>query len=146
MKIVTDRISPDEPCYGLFEGPDHGRWMQKVFVIRGDAIAQYRTDFGPEEDFEKVTPILIPNFGDDSVAALQAMAEKNRHDTYWHDRGQEMLAESTLIQDAADMIEERILEVLNKTVLGPMVKAQRNAFSRDSARRILKEKYNGRKN
>lgn len=146
MKIVTDRIHPDEPCHGLFEGPEQGRWIQKVFVVRGDAIAQYRTDLGPEKDYEKVTPLVMPSFGDDTVAELQAHAEKNRHDHYWYDRREEMLSKSTLIQDAVDLQEQRNLEFINKSVLGPMVKVQRNAFSPQSAARILKERLRGKRN
>lgn len=146
MQIVTDKVYPDEPCYGLFEGPVKGRWTQYVFVVRGDAMAKFITDLGPEEQFARITPLLIPNFGDDSVSQLQDMAERNRHDTYWKDRGEEMLAESTLIQDAVDQLEKETLAVLNRSVVGPMVRVQRNAFSRATAARQLKERANGKRN
>ena len=146
MKIVTTSIYPDEPAYGIFEGPEHGRWLQKVWVIRGDAIAQYRTDLGAEEDFPDVVPLVMPSYGDDTVAQLQYYAEKNRHDHYWANRSKEMLAESTLIQDHLELLEKETLAVLNRTVMGPMVKVQRNAFSRATARRQLKERYNDKSN
>ena len=70
-------------------------------MIRGDAPAGWRQDFGPAEDFEDtVTPLLIPSFGENTVAELQARAERNRHDDYWMKRAQEMRESSTLMQDA----------------------------------------------
>lgn len=126
VAIVTDRIYPDEPCHGLFEGEDHGRWVQKVWVIRGDTIARYQTDLGPIEDFDMVVPLVMPSQGDDTVAELQAHAEKNRHDRYWSNRGKEMLAESTLVEDHLRLLDEETKQVLNKSVFGPAISVQRN--------------------
>lgn len=114
MKIVTTYIHPDEPCYGLREGPrmvdvfpnaKEWHWVQRVYVIRGDAIAEYTKDFGPDDKYEGVTEIIIPGFGDDSVAALQAHADKNREDNYWAKRRQEMLEGSTLIKDHIEQLD-----------------------------------------
>ena len=82
------------------------RWVQTVFVVRGDTIAAHTTDYGPAENFEKVTPLFLWSPGDcDTVAQLREHAEKNRHDTYWYDRTQQMKAESTLIRDHIEQIE-----------------------------------------
>jgi len=143
VAIITNRIYPDEPCYGLFEGAEHGRWIQKVFVNRNDSIARWQKDYGPEELYERVVPILIPSFGENTVAQLQELAEKNRHDTYWANRRDEMLAESTLIKDHMDLLEQETANLLNKTVLGPRVRVQRNANNRQSIQRYLKERING---
>lgn len=107
MRIFTPIVHPDEPCYGLWEGEENGRWLQKIFVVRGDAIARYMKDYGPASDYERVMPIIIPNDGDDSVAALQYLAEKNRHDDYWAKRREEMLASSTLISDVMTGIDKK---------------------------------------
>ena len=80
------------------------RWIQTVFVIRGDAIAAHTTDYAPAENFQHVTPLMMPSFGDDTVAQLREHAEKNRHDTYWQDRAAEQLANSTLISDHLDQV------------------------------------------
>ena len=110
MKIETAVVHPDEPCHGLREEPRMmpgmigWRWVQTVFVVRGDAIAAHTTDFGPAEDFANVTPLMMPSFGDDTVAQLREHAEKNRHDTYWQDRAKEQQANSTLIRDAINQV------------------------------------------
>lgn len=152
MHYVTNTISPNEPCYGLWEGfeiaPVPGapngakdwRWLQKVFVVRGDMIAKYITDFGPADDFEMITPIFLPNEGTDSVAVLQAMAEKNRHDTYWQTRAAEQLAESTLISDLIEQ-EAKIHEIIrNRTTSGPYQTNQRNGYSHETTMRNFKER------
>lgn len=114
MKIEAAMVHPDEPAYGLREEPrlmpgpngsSSWRWIQTVFVIRGDAIAAHTTDFGPAENFNLVTPLMMPSFGDDTVAQLREHAEKNRYDTYWQKRAEEQLENSTLIQDAIAQLE-----------------------------------------
>lgn len=114
MKIETQFVHPDEWCHGLREEPrmmpqpdgsQSWRWVQTVFVVRGDAIAAHTTDYGPAEKFAKVTPLMIWSPGDcDTVGQLREHADKNRHDTYWYDRTQQMKAESTLIRDAIDQV------------------------------------------
>lgn len=150
MKIVTDHVFPDEPCHGLFEGPrmmpgsdgsQTWRWIQAVYVIRGDAIAEWTHDYGAAEDFEdRIQPLLIPGFGDDSVAQLQEHAEKNRHDDYWARRRAEMLAGSTLIKDHVAQLEKDKLEVRNRTVIGPAITVQRHKYSQEAGRRLIKER------
>lgn len=114
MKIVTLWVSDDEPCHGLREeprlmpGPNGStswRWVQTVFVIRGDTIAAHTTDYGPAEDFALTTPLMMPSFGENTVAQLREHAEKNRHDTYWQQRAAEQLKNSTLIQDFIAQLE-----------------------------------------
>ena len=116
MKIETAFVHPDEPCHGLREEPrmmpgpngsQSWRWVQTVFVVRGDAIAAHTTDFGPAENFQHVTPLMMPSFGDDTVAQLREHAEKNRHDDYWQKRAEAQLAESTLIRDHIEQIDMR---------------------------------------
>jgi hypothetical protein len=114
MKIETATVHPDEACYGLREEPrimpglngsSSWRWVQTVFVLRGDAIAAHTTDYGPAKDFQQVTPLMMPSFGDDTVAQLREWAAKNRHDTYWQQRAAEQLANSTLIRDHINQLE-----------------------------------------
>ena len=81
------------------------RWVQTVFVVRGDTIAAHTTDYGPAENYANVIPLMMPSFGDDTVAQLREHAEKNRHDTYWQERAKAQRAESTLIHDHIDQIE-----------------------------------------
>lgn len=116
VKIETAWLHDDEPCYGLREEPrlmpgpngaQQWRWIQTVFVVRGDTIAAHTRDFGPAEDFRAVTPLLMPSFGDDTVAQLREHAERNRHDAYWQGRARAQQAESTLIRDHINQLEMR---------------------------------------
>ncbi len=142
MKIPTRLIHPDEPCYGLCEGPRGGRWIQAVYVVRegGDAIAEWTKDYGPVEDFEHIQPLMMPSDGENTVAQLQEWAEKNRHDHYWSHRREEMLAESTLIADVLRQDEERKQQIRNRSVFGPYFRRERNLHSQERTRRIIKEK------
>jgi hypothetical protein len=131
MKIVTEYVDKDEGCWGLFEGPRNiprrgHRWIQCVYVIRGDAVAEYATDLGPAEDFERIQPLLIPSFGENTVAQLQEFALRNRNDEYWANRRDEMLAESTLISDHIDQLYQEQAWKKRRSQLGPLVTAQRN--------------------
>ncbi len=135
MKIVTDRVFPDEGCWGLFEGPrmvhsydgsSSRHWIQAVYVIRGDAIAEYTLDFGPVSLYKRVIPLIIPSFGENTVAQLQDHADKNRHDHHWYNRSREMLAGSTLIKDAVNILEQQREVLNNRTVIGPAITVQRN--------------------
>ena len=147
MRIMALSVSPDEPCMGLFEGPklrpvpgtlaEDYRWVQQVWVVRDDTIACYEQDFGSYDDYEMITPIFIPNSGTDSVAVLQAIAEKNRHDTYWQTRAAAQLEASTLISDLIEQ-EAKIHAVIhNRTSSGPYVTNQRNGWSRQVTQRRL---------
>lgn len=128
MHIITTRIHPDEPCYGLWEGPKRGRWLQRVFVVRDDAMAKFETDFGPAEDFKDATEIIYPSFGENSVGQLQELAERDRHSDKWAKRGREQLAESTLIPDILRQEEIRLEVVRNRSRFGPAISVQRNDF------------------
>ena len=87
------------------DGSTASRWVQTVFVVRGDTIAAHTTDYGPAENFQHVTPLMIWSTGeDDTVAQLREHAEKNRHDDYWQKRAAEQLAASTLMRDHAEQI------------------------------------------
>lgn len=157
MHIITDHVFPDEPCHGLAEGslampyPEglgtRQRWVQRVFVIRDDAIAKFMWDIGPVEDYEdKCTPILMPSFGENTVAELQAHAERNRHEDKYVRRRKEMQAESTLIQDAIVEVERRYLAKSNRTIVGPSVFIQRDGWSQATAERVLRDRVKERKN
>ena len=144
MKIVTKRVHPDEPCHGLWEGPKKGRWLQRVFVIRGDAIARWTKDYGPITKWPDATEIFYPSFGENSVAQLQELAERDRNSDKWAKRGREKLAESTLIADILRQ-EETLIDVrANRSRFGPGIAVQRNDFPREAANAKLKEKRNGR--
>ncbi|KKL51770.1 hypothetical protein LCGC14_2292150, partial [marine sediment metagenome] len=99
MHIVADQIHKDEPSYGLWEGPKRGRWVQRVFVVRGDANAKFETDYGPVSFWPDATEIIYPSFGENSVGQLQEMAECDRYSDWGAKHRRRVAAESTLIPD-----------------------------------------------
>ena len=138
MKILTGYVRPNEPSHGLFEGPRSipskgKRWVQAIYVIRDDTIAEWTQDLGPAADYERIQPMFIPGFGDDTVAEVQALAEKNRHDTYWANRVDEMLAGSTLVEDHLRQYEQQHALIHNRSQFGPGGSAQRNGYPRKAA-------------
>lgn len=157
MHIVTDCVFPDEPCHGLAEGPlamprpegpgMRPRWVQRVFVIRDDAIAKYIWDIGPVEDYEdRCSPIIMPSFGENTVAELQAHAERNRHEDKYIRRRDEMMAESTLVDDAIAEVERRYRAKSNRSVIGPHVSVQRGGWPEAAATRALRDRAKEWKN
>ncbi len=140
MKIVTEYVHPDEPCWGLYEGsrriPRKGdRWVQCLYVLRDDAIAEFSEDIGPADLFERIQPMILPSpDGCNTVAQLQEFAAKNREDTYWADRVDAMLAESTLIKDHLRQIDQHRELVANRSTFGPGGGHQRNGYPRQAAR------------
>ncbi len=145
MKVITHWIHPDEPCYSLQEGPRNGRWVQRVYVIRGDAKAEWSKDYGPVSDFPDATETIYFSDGDDSVGQLQELAERDRHSDRWAKRRREMQAESTLIPDILKQEEELLDVVRNRTTIGPAITVQRNDFPREAVINKRKEKRNARK-
>lgn len=145
-KITTDFVHPDEPCYGGFEGPmmlsfpdgsQDWRWCQVIRVIRGDEKAEYLKDMGDSDDFELVTPIMIPSFGENTVGQILDKLERNREDTYWQTRAKEMQAESTLIEDHIRQWEQIHEVIQNRSVFGPGGHLQRNGYSKTTLERQL---------
>lgn len=149
IKVQTNTIYPNEPAYGIYEGPamlkgndgsQTWRWVQDVTVIRNDEKAHHLTDMGAAEDFQYVTPLYMWSGLNDSVAVLQAYAEKNREDFYWQKRAEELLESSTLIRDVIEQ-EAKLHEVVaNRSALGPYVSNQRNGYSRVQNQRDFKER------
>lgn len=125
---------------GLHQRIRDGRIIEQIFVVRGDAIAKFETDYGPASDFPDFTEIIYPSFGENSVAQLQEMAEHDRHDDKWAKRGRERLAESTLIPDILRDEEIKLDVVANRSHFGPGVSVQRNDFPREAVINKLKER------
>ena len=149
MHIVADRVYPDEPAYGLQEGPEHRlqldgstplRWIQRLWVIRGDRKAKFETDFGPASDWPDATPCIIPSLGENTVAELQWLAERDRYSDKWAKRRKEMKAESTLIADILRNEEIMMAVRRNRSQFGPGISVQRIDFPREALRARQKER------
>lgn len=155
MRVIASRVHPDEPAFGLHEGPlkrrmvDGGeqmRWIQRLWVLRGDRKAAFETDFGPASDFPDATPIIYASFGDDSVGQLQELAERDRHSDKWAKRRREMQSESTLIADILRQ-EEIMMEVKrNRSHFGPNLSVQRIDFPREAVAQKQKERRTNARN
>lgn len=148
MRIMADKVHADEGCWGYFTGPkqmpayseeDNPRMIEQVFVIRGDAIACYEQDFGPADNFIYVPPMMIPSWGENTVAQLQDMGERHRHDPRWAKRIQEYRESSTLFADVIRQHEQRSLLIKNQSQFGPAGTFQRNGWSRDTAWRRYRD-------
>jgi len=149
MKIVTLQVHPDEPCYSLAEGPRKIRtpegaienhWVQRVYVVRGDAIAEYTKDYGLAALFKEIPPLVLLSDGDDTVAQLQELAERHRHDDKWIKWRQELQAESTLISDIVRQREQKWELLHNRSQFGPGLSVQRNAVNLNPALRRDRDK------
>jgi len=148
VKPVALSAHPDEPAWGLFEGPRRvtmpdgtiqSRWVQEIKVVRGDRLAYFVSDFGPAEDFEDIPPLAMPSYGTDTVAQLQEFGERHRHDDTWAKRRKEQLAGSTLISDILRQEEIKLEVVRNRSHFGPLVNVQRDDFPREAVRQRRKE-------
>ena len=142
MRIMADKVHPDEPCWGYFTGPkqmpgyseeENPRMLEQVFVIRGDAIACYEQDFGPADSFIYVPPMIIPSWGENTVAQLQDMGERHRHDPKWARRIIEYKESSTLFADVIRQEEQRHELIRNRSQFGPAGNFQRDGWSRSTA-------------
>ncbi len=146
MKILTSRMFPDEAAYGLYEGPRQvpgkpgHRWIQAVYVVRGDTIAEWTHDFGPAENFDRIQGLLMPSQGENTVAQLQEHADKNREDQYWANRADEMLSESTLVEDHIRQIDQNRGIILNKSTFGRGGHYERNGYPRAAAKELYRGK------
>jgi hypothetical protein len=128
------------------ETRESGRWIQRLWVIRGDRKAKYETDIGPASDFPDATPIIYISDGDDTVAELQYLAEMDRRNDKWAKRRREMQSESTLIADILRQEERKIAERQNRSVFGPHHSVQRIDYPREAVKAKQKERRNGRSN
>lgn len=144
---------PAEPCMGMQDYPHKcskdcgnrcrfkGKWVQRISVIRDGEKVWFQKVIGPISDYERVQPLVMPSFGDDTVAELQWWAEKNRNDTYWADRAEQMLGESTLITDHINQLEQLTYVRKNRSTLAPGLKSQRIGYPREEVSRRFKEKH-----
>jgi hypothetical protein len=133
LDIVTTFLLPNEVAMGAWQGPEDGRWLQKVFVVRGDTIAKHITDIGPAEDFERIPAELLPGDGETTVAEFLFELERHRHDLFAWNHRQRVKAESTLIHDVAEQREARREYIRGRSVNGPHITVQRSIYNRENA-------------
>lgn len=114
---------------------DQLRMIEKVFVIRGDAIACYEEDFGPASEYRYVPPLLMPSYGENPVGLMRWHGERHRHDEKWGKRITEQKEASTLFDDIIRQEEQRHEVIRNKSSFGPVVTVQRNEYPHEEVHR-----------
>ena len=154
MKIITEKVHPDEPCHGYFTGPkqmpgyseeENPRMIEQVFVIRGDAIACYEQDFGPADNFPYVPPMMMPSFGENPVGLMQWHGERHRNDTKWARRMIEYKESSTLFADVIRQEEQRHEAIRNRSSFGPYTVVQRDGYPHEAVLRAWKDERKRRR-
>lgn len=133
LDIITTFLVPNEVCMGMRQGPRDGRWVEMIWVVRGDTIAKYMTDCGPVENFPHIFEQIIPGDGETTVTEFQHEAERHRHDLWAWEHQQRVRAESTLFADVNRQREERREYIDNRSVFGPYQKTQRNIYNQENA-------------
>ena len=148
MNIVTERVSNDELCYGLQEvdrlmpmpdGSTAWRRIQAVYVLRGQAIAEYTTDLGSSKEMENVAERKILTCAyegdtpEDTVGEVMEMAARARGDDTFQKLKTEILEGSTLIKDFLQERSENWERIYNRSQFGPKYKKQRNGYDRRAA-------------
>jgi hypothetical protein len=139
LDIVTQFILPNEVCMGLWQGPERGRWLEKIFVVRGDTIAKYVTDIGPAKNFVGVAVEIVPGDDETTVAEFRYEAERHRNSTFARDHMARVAYESTLVADVNRNREARRQYIKNRSVFGPFHVVQRNIYDSNPARRKIRE-------
>jgi len=139
LDIVTDFLLPNEVCMGMAQGPEGGRWIQKVFVVRGDTIAKHITDCGAAEMYERIPAQVIPGDDETTVAEFLYEAERHRHDLFAWNHLQRVKAESTLVKDINEQRQARREYIRNRSVFGPAFTIQRNIYPREHVWRKFRD-------
>lgn len=140
LDIITTFLLPGEVCMGSRQGPIGDRWIERIWVVRGDTIARYETDCGPAANFSKIAEVIIPGDGGTTVDEFRHEAERHRHDLRWWNHLQRVKAESTLIQDVNNQREARVEWLGNRSVFGPYHTVQRNIYNSAKTRRDFRDK------
>lgn len=133
MKGVTVAVRRDELAMSLREinmvrPPKYQRHRWQVITVnRDDRLSECWIDLGPASQFRGVE-FEIPSLWEHSVAELIYIADSKRNDTTWQLFMAEQRAESTLIKDFMDQMEEKAAIIENRTVSGPGGTKARNGF------------------
>ena len=142
MRIITERVSPDEPCHGFQDidrlvknrnGSTTWHRFACVYVVRGDSIAAYSEDMGPTANFSGEPLLKILSMGDDTVGEVCEEALRSRGDRFERELRAEIQGTSTLIRDFIQEKEENWERINNRSQFGPKQVKQRNGYSKRAA-------------
>lgn len=147
LRLYTETVHPDEPCYGLLETtktivpkgkPPEPHRFQVVWVVRGDALVAHETDLGHISNFVGCEELrLLGPYGLDKVGEMRDEAERTRHDDYERKLRAEVRDSSTLIKDFLQEKEENWERIKNRSQFGPAVTKQRDDFPHELRERRI---------
>lgn len=132
---VTLAVRENEKAWSLRElnlvrPPGFQRHRYQIITVnRDDALCEWWDDLGPAERF-KGQEFDVPSLWEHSVAELRDIAASKRDDTTWVTFMDEQRADSTLIADFLNQVEEHWRVIYNRSVFGPGGHTQRNGFPR----------------
>jgi hypothetical protein len=132
LDIITTVVHPNEVCMGMRQGPVGERWIERVWVVRGDTIARYETDRGPASLYENIPEEIIPGDGETTVAEFMDEAARHRTDLRWWRHLVELQESSTLIADINRQREARREYIHNRSHFGPNFKIERSFYNREN--------------
>ncbi len=137
LVVGTTVLSPDEPCFNLSEinlqAPDSRGWRryQVLLVVRGDRLAEFRSDLGPARRFT-AQQFRIPGGVRDEVSGrieilhtvgeLRDIADRLRAGLV---RPPE-LAPTDLVAGYHETLEERRRRRRGRSTFGPLARRQRS--------------------
>lgn len=118
-------LRPDEPAWQVRESdlpvPGLGlRRIQKLFVVRGDAMCEFRKDLGPSWAFPLAKPFCFIAAGCYSVGEALEQAE------YLREAQPEPEAPHNLMQQWYQQLDEERQTAARRSVIGPLQRVQRN--------------------
>lgn len=127
-------VHPDEPVLCLYERNGltadyklRRRW-QFIYVNRGDEIAEFIRDLGPEMNAPE---LILYSYWCDSVGQVMELADEQRWgENPFHQMLLEAQGTSTLTTEFAAYLGEREKQKRNQSTFGPGFTRQRNAFVR----------------
>ena len=133
LPVETNPLHPDEPCLALCElelHPPSGKAphrYQLVCVVRNDRKTWVRVDMGLASEWPSADQFRVRADGDgDTVASVQATADRIRDDMYWRKFLEEEQAASTLIPDLINWTEESLKRRKRVSTHGPNFRKERN--------------------
>lgn len=128
-EVLADHLDPNEVCMGMWQGPQAGRWIQKIFVVRDDTIAKHVTDCGPATDFPHIPVEIIPGDDETTVGEFLYEAERHRHDLFAHNHLERVKARHNLKDVIPENQAKRREIIKGQSVSGPYQTTSRNNYS-----------------
>ena len=138
----NDLVYAQQETYGKSNDGSGDHRYQIMLMPLGDILGAFWTDLGPASDFvmyEEGQPYLAPPFFQPvllqhTVGECREMSQNCRMDDFARKLLHEQVNESDLFAKYAQLIEQDMHLVRNRSTFGPHVRIERNGYSRLGAR------------